>query len=245
MGKRGTEVAKEASDIIMTDDNFATLIKAIEGGRAIYANIIKFVHMMFSHNLGEILVIFAAIVIGLPLPLLPLQILWINLVTDVFPALALAVEPPSRETMTRPPHSTNESLLSTSFLLLIGWQGAMLAAISLAAYFWALQNYGAGAHARTVALLAVVGVQLGHLFNCRSRQRSAFDGIFRNPFIFVAAAIVITLQMFAVYFQPLTKVLDTVAPTIIDWIITVLTIITPIIVVEITKIFARRCLRQT
>jgi Ca2+-transporting ATPase len=91
MGLRGTEVAREASDIVLTDDNFSTIVKAIEGGRAIYSNITKFVHLIFSHNLAEVLVIFAAILIGLPLPLLPLQILWINLVTDIFPALALAV----------------------------------------------------------------------------------------------------------------------------------------------------------
>ena len=90
----GTEVSKEAADIVLTDDNFATIVKAVEGGRAIYANIIKFVQMMFSHNLGEIIVVFVPIAAGFPLPLLPLQILWVNLVTDIFPALALAVEPP-------------------------------------------------------------------------------------------------------------------------------------------------------
>jgi Ca2+-transporting ATPase len=93
MGERGTEVAKEAADIVLADDNFATIVTAIEGGRAIYANIRKFVHMMFSHNLGEVLTVFVAIVAGWPLPLLPLQILWMNLVTDVFPAFALALEP--------------------------------------------------------------------------------------------------------------------------------------------------------
>ena len=93
MGQRGTKVAKEAADVVLADDNFATILKAVEGGRTIYSNITKFVHMMFSHNLGEVLVIFTAISAGWPLPLLPLQILWMNLVTDVFPALALAVEP--------------------------------------------------------------------------------------------------------------------------------------------------------
>ena len=95
MGQRGTEVAKEAADVVLADDNFETILSAVEGGRTIYANIMKFVHMMFSHNLGEVLMIFTAIAAGLSLPLLPLQILWMNLVTDVFPALALAVEPAS------------------------------------------------------------------------------------------------------------------------------------------------------
>ena len=240
MGMRGTEVAKEASDIILTDDNFSTIVKAIEGGRTIYANIIKFVHLMFSHNLGEVLVIFAAIMAGLPLPLLPLQILWINLVTDIFPALALAVEPSSPETMSRKPHSPSEAMLSRKFMFLIFWQGAMLAAIALGAYLWALGEHGAGAHARTIALLAVVGVQLGHFFNCRSRTRSAFSNFFSNPYMFVAAAIVIGLQVIAVYFPPLARILDTVEPNKFDFIVIGISIILPILIVEITKFLTRR-----
>ena len=112
--------------MVLADDNFATIVLAVEGGRTIYANITKFVHMMFSHNLGEVLMIFTAIAAGWPLPLLPLQILWMNLVTDVFPALALAVEPPSPEMMNQPPRSSRSTLLSKRFLLLIGWQGLML-----------------------------------------------------------------------------------------------------------------------
>ncbi len=239
MGMRGTEVAKEAADIVLTDDNFSTIVKAIEGGRAIYANIIKFVQMMFSHNLAEVVVIFVPIAAGFPLPLLPLQILWINLVTDVFPALALAVEPPAADTMSRRPHSPQESLLSRSFLFLISWQGAMLAAIALAVYFWALQTYGAGAHTHTLTLMTVVGTQLGHLYNCRSRTRSAFDGFFSNPYIFVATAIVIGLQLLAVYFAPLAKILETVPPNNSDWLVIIGSIILPVVIVEITKIIQR------
>ncbi len=240
MGMRGTEVAKEAADIVLTDDNFSTIVRAVEGGRAIYANITKFVHMMFSHNLGEILVIFIPIAAGFPLPLLPLQILWINLVTDIFPALALAVEPPSPKTMTRSPLSSRENLLSKHFLLLISWQGAMLAIITLAVYFWALQNYGDGAHTRTVTLLAVVGSQLGHLYNCRSRTQSAFTGFFRNPYIFGATGVVVVLQMLAIYFPPLARVLDTTKPSATDFGVILLTVLFPIVIVEITKLIARR-----
>jgi Ca2+-transporting ATPase len=240
MGMRGTEVAKEAADIVLTDDNFSTIVKAVEGARAIYANITKFVHMMFSHNLGEILVIFIPIAAGFPLPLLPLQILWINLVTDIFPALALAVEPPSPNTMTRGPLSARENLLSRPFLFLISWQGAMLAAITLAVYFWALQTYGEGSHTRTVTLLAVVGSQLGHLYNCRSRTHSVFIGFFRNTYIFAATGVVIVLQILAIYFAPLAQVLDTVRPTATDFGVILLATVSPIIIVEITKLFARR-----
>ena len=240
MGMRGTEVAKEAADIVLTDDNFSTIVKAIEGGRSIYANITKFVHLMFTSNLGEIIVIFIPIAAGFPLPLLPLQILWINLVTDVFPALALAVEPPAPDTMMRRPLSSRESLLSTPFLFLISWQGAMLASITLAAYFWSLKTYGEGSHARTITLLCVVGAQLGHLYNCRSRSRSTFEGFFRNPYIFLASAIVIGLQLLAIYFPPLARVLDTVPPTNADLAVIMVAVISPIVIVEIAKLLARR-----
>ncbi len=239
MGLRGTEVAKEAADIVLTDDNFATIVKAVEGGRAIYANILKFVQMMFSHNLAEILVIFVPIAAGFPLPLLPLQILWINLVTDIFPALALAVEPPSPDTMQRRPLSPKENLLSAPFLFLIGWQAIMLAAIALAAYFWAFRTYGAGAHLQTLTLMTIVGVQLGHLYNCRSRTRSAFDGFFSNPYIFAATIMVVALQMLAIYFAPLAKILNTVPPNNIDWMVITGSIMLPVIFVEITKAFPR------
>ncbi|MDI1240558.1 MAG: calcium-translocating P-type ATPase, PMCA-type [bacterium] len=240
MGMRGTEVAKEAADIVLTDDNFSTIVKAVESGRSIYANITKFVHMMFSHNLGEVLVIFVPIAAGFPLPLFPLQILWINLVTDIFPALALAVEPPSLNTMTRGPLSASENLLSKPFLILIAWQGVMLAIITLAVYFWALQTYGDGAHTRTVTLLAVVGSQLGHLYNCRSRTQSAFNGFFRNPYIFAATGVVVVLQIFAIYFEPLARVLDTVRPTAIDLGVILIALFAPIAIVEIVKVIDRR-----
>jgi Ca2+-transporting ATPase len=236
MGQRGTEVAKEAADVVLADDNFETILRAVKGGRTIYANITKFVHMMFSHNLGEVLMIFTAIAAGLPLPLLPLQILWMNLVTDVFPALALAVEPASKDIMNRPPRSSRTSFLSKPFLILIGWQAVMLAAIALGAYMWALQMYGEGSHSRTIALFALVSVQLGHTFNCRSRRRSAFDGIFSNPFILIAVVIVVGLQLLAAYFAPLASVLGTVAPSATDWIVITSCGLLTIGIVEVAKL---------
>lgn len=240
MGQRGTEVAKEAADVVLADDNFETILRAVEGGRTIYANITKFVHMMFSHNLGEVLMIFTAIAAGWPLPLLPLQILWINLVTDVFPALALAVEPASKDIMNQPPRSSHRALLSKPFLILIGWQAAMLALIALSTYMWALKVYGPGAHARTIALFALVSVELGHTFNCRSRTRSAADGIFKNPFLWIAALIVVTLQLFAAYLSPLAAVLGTVKPSPTDWLVIGGCGLLPIVIVELVKFAFRR-----
>lgn len=245
MGERGAESAKDAADVVLADDNFATIVSAVAGGRAIYANIIKFVNFMFSSNLGEVVMIFTAIAVGWPLPLLPLQILWINLVTDVFPALALAVEPPAADVMQQRPRSSHEALLSRSFLMLIGWQGGMLGALGLAAYLWALNTYGSGPHARTIAMLALVGVQLGHLFNCRSRTRSALTGLFTNGFVWSAVAIVIVLQLLAVWWSPLSRVLQTVAPNPMDWGIIALTMLVPVVIVEITKLIARRKATRT
>lgn len=240
MGERGTEAAKEAADVVLADDNFATILKAVEGGRTIYANIVKFVHLMFSNNLAEVLVIFLSVAAGWPLPLLPLQILWMNLVTDVFPALGLAVEPAAPGVMQLPPRPPRSSLLSRDLLVLIAWQAAMLAAITLSIYAWAIDAYGEGAHARTVALMAIVAVQLGHMFNCRSRTRSAFEGLLRNPFIWIATAIVIALQLMAVYVAPLARVLNTTRLSSADWLMAAAAVIAPIIVVEGTKSFARR-----
>lgn len=240
MGGRGTEVAKEAADIVLTDDNFSTIVRAIEGGRTIYANIIKFVHFMFTANLAEVLVIFVSILMGLALPLLPLQILWVNLVTDIFPAFALAVEPASAETMRRKPRPPGESLLSRRFLILIAWQGVTLAGITLLAYVWALNQYGEGAHARTVAMIALIGVQLGHLFNCRSRTRSMFVGFFKNPYIFAAVAIVILLQSLALYVSPIAAILDLVPPNLNDLVVALGCVLAPVLIVEIAKAIGRR-----
>ena len=239
MGQRGTEVAKEAADIVLADDNFGTILGAVEGGRTIYANIRKFVHMMFSHNLGEVIMIFSAISLGWPLPLLPLQILWMNLVTDVFPALALAVEPASPYLMHQPPRDPGERLLSRRFMVLIGWQALMIASVSLASYAWALRMYGPGSHSRTIALFALIGAQLGHMFNCRSRTRSAINGLFANPFIWLATIVVLFLQFLAVYFSPLARVLGTVRLGEIDWFVVGVCCVTPIFLVEITKTITR------
>jgi Ca2+-transporting ATPase len=239
MGQRGTEVAKEAADLVLTDDNYATILRAVAGGRTIYANIIKFVHLMFSKNLAAVLVIFTAIMAGWPLPLLPLQILWVNLVTDVFPAMALALEPATPDVLRRRPRSPQAALLSRRFLTLILWQGVALAAIILAAYHWALRNYGAGAHARTIALFALIAVQVGHSFNCRSRTRSACSGLFRNPYVWLAAGLVALLQWLALNVATLSNVLHLTPLNARDWTVITLCVLTPIALVELTKLWSR------
>ncbi|HVS32140.1 MAG TPA: cation-translocating P-type ATPase [Thermoanaerobaculia bacterium] len=146
---------------------------------------------MLSHNLSEIITIFGAILAGWPLPLLPLHILWLNLVTDVFPAFALALEPAAPGIMQNPPRRRSETLLNRSLAILVAWQALVLGALALLAYRWALAEYGEGPHARTVALFALVGIQIAQTFNCRSRTRSAFSGVMRNPHIWFATATVV------------------------------------------------------
>ncbi|HEX6642945.1 MAG TPA: cation-transporting P-type ATPase [Thermoanaerobaculia bacterium] len=238
MGKSGTDAAKQTADLILTDDNLGTVVAAIEEGRTIYANISKFVHLLFSHNLGEVLMVFAAILFGLPLPLLPLQILWLNVATDIFPAFALALEPSQPRRMRG--HRQRSDLLSRAFLLLIGWQGAMLALVALSAYVWALRMYGEGAHARTIALIALVAVELGHTFNCRSRVASVFDGLFDNLHIWAAAATVVALQAFAMTFGPLARLLGLTSLVAADFAVLVACAVVPIGIVEVQKMFVRR-----
>ncbi len=237
MGLTGTDAAKQTADLILTDDNLGTVVAAIEEGRTIYANIVKFVHLLFSHNLGEVIMVFSAILVGMPLPLLPLQILWLNVATDIFPAFALALEPSQAHRMLG--RRAHGEIFSRSFLLLVGWQGAMLAAIALSAYVWALEQYGAGSHARTIALCALVAVQLGHTFNCRSRVVSVFQGAFDNLHVWAAVATVIALQAFAIFYAPLARLLDLTHLSQSDLIVIAACLVVPITVVEIQKLFAR------
>jgi len=242
MGMIGTDAAKQTADLILTDDNLGTVVAAIEEGRTIYANIAKFVHLLFSHNLGEVLMVFTAIIAALPLPLLPLQILWMNVVTDTFPAFALALEP-SQERRMRDRHRRGD-FLSRSFLILVGWQGVMLAAVALAAYAWALRMYGGGSHARTLALFALVAVQVGHTFNCRSRIESATAGLFKNIHIWAATATVIALQILAIEFRPLARLLDLTRLSAADLIVVASCLLLPIAIVETQKLFVRARLRK-
>jgi Ca2+-transporting ATPase len=250
MGIMGTEVAKEAADMIITDDNFATIVKAVEQGRIIYANILKFIHFLFSCNFAEILAVFAAILVGWPLPLVPLQILWLNLVTDVFPALALAVEPAAPYTMRRPPRDPNEQLLGRRFLGLLFWQGMLLAMLTLAAFGIGLGWYGDDepglARARTMAFMTLALSQIFHAFNARSRTQSAFAPrtIFANPWIWAAAVLCFGLQTLVVAVPLLRDVLGTVPPSLGDFAVVTACAAAPLVVVEARKWFWRRSHRD-
>ena len=240
MGRMGTDVAREAADMVLADDNFATIVSAVEQGRVVFANVRKFVHYLFSCNLSEILTMFIATVAGLPLPLLPLQILWLNLVTDVFPALALAGEPAEAGIMQRPPPETRRQRPPASFIGSIVVQGVLLAGATLIAFAWALGQSSDISRATTVAFLTLGLAQLFHVFNSRFETGSALGPqLFSNRAVLGAIGLTIVLQMAAVYLPIAQLVLKTVSPSLSEWGIVLIASLAPALTIEIYKIIRR------
>jgi len=244
MGIKGTEVAKETADMVITDDNFATIVGAVEQGRIIYANILKFIHYLFSCNLAEIVTVFVAIMVGWPLPLGPLQILWLNMITDIFPALALALEPSAPDMMKRSPRDPNESLVPPQFIGLIAWQGFLIAGVTLLAFIIGMRWHGTEGdglrHAVTMTFMTLALAQVFHAFNARSQRRSMFTArLFTNGWLWGAVLLCLLLQLAAVYVPFLQTVLLTIPPTPSDWAVIATCSLTPVAVVEVVKVAQR------
>jgi Ca2+-transporting ATPase len=221
MGIRGTDLAKEASDIVLVDDRFPTIAAAVEEGRVIFDNIHKFVFYLFSCNLAEIFVLFGAIAAGLPTPLLPLQILWLNLLTDTFPALALAVEPAEPDVMRQPPRDPDAALLSTPMLRAIVGYGALIAGAALGAYVWGL-GQAEPAGARTMAFMTLALAQIFHLGNARGAGPVVAPAeALRNRWAVGAVALSLGLQVAAVAVEPLARVLGVVPLSSREWAVAV------------------------
>jgi len=250
MGIKGTEVAKETADMVIVDDNFATIVRAVEQGRIIYANILRFVQYLFSCNLAELLTMFVALMIGWPLPLAALQVLWLNMVTDVFPALALALEPSAPGMMSRPPHDPKAPLLPGRLLIMIGWQGALLTAATLVAFLVGMRMHPVGAEgmerAMTVAFMTLAFVQVVHVFSSRSETRSAFDArLFKNGWLWGAVALCVLLQIAAVSVPFLRAILHTVPLGAEDWGVVAVCSLFPLAIVEVVKLLQRRFQRTS
>jgi len=209
MGDSGTDVAREAADMILTDDNFATIVAAVGEGRVIYENVRKFILYILASNVGEILVMLLGPLLGMPLPLLPLQILWINLLTDGLPALALGVEPAEGDAMRRPPRPPSEGVLTRGLWAYILGVGALLSILCLAV---ALPLYGAGDPSwRTALFTTLTFAQMAHVLAIRSRRETLFRrGIFTNRPLLLAVAVTVLLQLAAVYAPPLQGIFRTV-----------------------------------
>jgi P-type Ca2+ transporter type 2C len=238
MGKTGTDVSRESADIILLDDGFHSIVLAIKEGRAIFDNIKKFVRFLFSANLGEIGVIATAIFAGFPLPLLPLQILWINLITDGIPALALGVDPPEKGIMNRKPRKMKEGVLhgSYGFLFLSGLIGTV---ITLAMFFPSYLD-GNLDKARTLAFMTLIMFELFLVFSARSNVRGAIaEGIFSNKFLVWAVLASIGLQFILLY-TPLAGMFSLVSLGLIDWGKIILISLAGVFALEIEKKFVNR-----
>jgi Ca2+-transporting ATPase len=239
MGIRGTDVAKEAAAIVLQDDRFETIAVAVEEGRVIFDNIRKFVFYLFSCNLAEILVLLVAGLLRLPLPLLPLQILWLNLVTDTFPALALAMEPGDVDVMQRPPRDPHEAILSRSFLSSVFAYGALIAGATLAAFVWA-SNWAA-TEATTVAFLTLALAQVFHLGNARSPGAVLERGTaLANRYALGAVLLCVLLQILSVYVTPLAGALHLVRPGLQEWMVVLACSAAPAILGQAFKTFGAR-----
>ena len=245
MGVTGTDVAKGAADMILTDDNFATIVSAVEQGRGIYANIKKAIHYLLSCNIGEILTIFCATVFHFhQMPLVPVQLLWLNLVTDSLPALALGVEPVEEGVMSQPPRDAHASLFAHGFAFRLAWQGVMVGLLTLAAYFlgeYVLSDPGeAHAAANTMAFATLTLCQLFHAFDVRSERSSLFHiGVFSNPAMNKAFLIGLTMQLAVLCVPPLQVVFSTVPMSPLEWAVVLALAITPVVVCELAKAVSR------
>lgn len=240
MGITGTDVAKEASDMVLLNDNFASIVSAIQEGRAIFDNIRKFIHFVLSHNIGEVLAMFVAQLIGWPLPLVPIQILWINLVTDSLPALALGVEKAEPGIMERPPRPADERILPAPLLRLMFFQGTIVAISTLAAFGIEYFSSGDLHRAQAEAFAASILAQNVQSFNVRSNRLSVFQlGLFSNRFLVGAFALVVITLLGLIYIPQLQPIFQTVPLALEDWVIIGLLALLPLVVMEIYKIYLR------
>ncbi len=241
MGKTGTDVAKGAADMILTDDNFATVVAAVEQGRGIYANIRKAIHYLLSCNIGEILTIFLATLLPVSqAPLSPVQLLWLNLVTDSLPALALGMEPVEKTAMTQPPRGKEEPLFSKAFSRRLAWQGALVGGITLLAYGLGFHLTGTFAVANTMAFATLTFSQLFHAFDVRSETTPLFRlGVLSNKAMNKAFLAGAALQAAVLLAPPLQGAFSVVPLALEQWGMVLALALTPLVVCEIEKALRR------
>lgn len=239
MGVTGTDVAKEAGDMILLDDNFATIVAAVREGRRIFDNIRKFIKYIMSSNAGEIWTIFLAPFLGLPIPLLPIHILWINLVTDGLPGLALAAEKAERGIMERPPRLPNESIFAHGMWQNILWAGLLMGAASLFTQAWAIHT-GHG-HWQTMVFTVLTLSQLGNVLAVRSERESLFtQGVFSNPLLIAAVLFTFILQMATIYVPWLNPIFKTQPLTLDELVFCLAASSAVFVAAEIEKVLVRR-----
>lgn len=243
MGKSGTDVAREASHIILLDDNFATIVSAVREGRRIYDNIRKFIKFALSGNSGEVWTLFTAPLVGLPIPFLPIHILWINLVTDGLPGLALSLEPEEKNTMTRPPRKPTESLFAEGLWQHCLWAGLLTAITTLVVLAWA---YHTGrTHWQSIAFTVLTFTQMGHVLAIRNKTESFFSTKFSSNIYLLVAVIGTCLLQIAVLYTPIfNKLLKTEPLTLEELLICMAASSTVFLAVEFEKWLRRRRLKN-
>lgn len=224
MGKTGTDVTKEASAMILADDDFATIVAAVEEGRAIYDNIRKFIRYLLSCNIGEVVTMFLATLLGMPLPLIPIQILWVNLVTDGLPAIALGVDQADPDIMKRPPRHPKESVFAHGLAKKIMSRGFEIGVGTLGVFMLSYYlSMGDLTLSRTMAFTTLVFYQLFYVFDCRSERHSPFElGLFSNPYLVMAVGLSIVMQLAVIYLPVLQPIFKTTALNEIHWLIILL-----------------------
>ena len=237
MGITGTDVTKEAADMVLTDDNFASIVAAVEEGRGIFANIRKAVHFLLSCNVGEIIVLLVASLVNMPLPLLPIHILWTNLVTDGLPAIGLAMEPVETGIMDRPPRKRSEGIITRPLLYLMLLQGVFIAACTLAVYVMELYLFEASVDkARTMAFVVLVFCQKFHVYNCRSMFGSVFKvGVFTNGTLNWAVLLIFVSQLLIIYVPALADIFKVTVLGPLDWAIIFAASAQPLVWMEAVK----------
>jgi Ca2+-transporting ATPase len=243
MGITGTDVSKEASDMVITDDNFATIVSAVEEGRTIYDNVRKFVKYIVTSNSAEVTVMFLTQMFGMPLPMTTLQILWMNLVTDGVPGLALGLEPTEKDAMRRKPFAPGESIFSRGIGRHILIMGAILATVAFGVGYWAWQ--AGNAAWGTMVFVTLTLSQLGHALAVRSNRESLFKtGLRTNPMLLAAVVVTLLLQMVVVYFPPFQDVFGTMPLTVAEIVICLGLSTMVFWAVEVEKWLLRRAERE-
>ncbi|OPY28541.1 MAG: Copper-exporting P-type ATPase B [Methanocella sp. PtaU1.Bin125] len=244
MGKSGTDAAKETAEMVITDDNFASIFAAVKEGRVVFANIRKVVLFLLAGGFGQVALILLTIVLRLPLPLLPAQIIWMNLVTNGLQDVAMAFEPAEKGIEYQPPRPRTEPVISRLIMERIVIMGTVLALGTLGVFYWQISQGSGIDHARTMALTTLVLFQLFNIFNARSETRSAFKmNPLTNPFLFFSIVASIVVQVIAIYWPPLEAIFRLVPLSLNDWMIIVPVSVSVIVVVEIEKA-VRRALGQ-
>ena len=239
MGITGTDVSKEAAHMILLDDNFATIVRAVQEGRKIYDNIRKFIRYLLTTNSGEIWTLFLAPILGLPVPLLPIHLLWVNLVTDGLPALALSVEPAEGDVMKRPPRNPKESIFAHGLGLHAIWVGILMGVIVLSIQAWSLANVDA--HWQTMVFTVLCLTQLGHVLAIRSERQSLFKmGLFSNKPLLGAVALTIILQVAIIYIPAMNRIFKTEPLTAGELLIAIAASSIVFFAVELEKLMIRK-----